>query len=109
MRSCAFRECLISFMKPFGVVVLRTDSYKQLQRLLVCLCPTECIEGLFSVLVHLHSSVQLYVQRELDKLYKAVEVVVLLEKHCGKKLFSLTLFTILSAVSHDNQFTSVEF
>ena len=33
----------------FMVEVQRTDSNKQLERLLVCLRPSECIEGLFSV------------------------------------------------------------
>ena len=37
----------------FMVEVQRTDSCKQLERLLVCLRP------LFSVLVHIHSSVQM--------------------------------------------------
>ena len=81
---------LVKLYEAFEVVVLQTDSYKQLERLLVGLPPSECIEGLFSVLVHLCSSTQLCVQRVLDKLYEALEVVVLLEKHRGIKLFRLT-------------------
>ena len=34
---------------------------------------------------------QLYVQKVLDKLYEALEVVVLLEKHRGMKLLRLTV------------------
>ena len=43
------------------------DGYKQLERLLVCLRPSESIEGLFSVQVH-NSSAQLCLQRVFDKL-----------------------------------------
>ena len=75
----------------FGVVVLRTDSYKQLERFLACLRPSEYIGGLFSVLVHLHSSVQMCVQRVLDDLYESLEVVVLLEKYRDIKVFRLTV------------------
>ena len=55
-------------------------------RFIVCPHPSEYIEVLFSVLVHLPSSVQLCVQRVLNRLYEALEVVVLLEKHRGRKL-----------------------
>ena len=82
------QRVLDKLYEAFGVVVLQTDSYKQLERLLVCLRPSECIEGLFSVQVHRHSSTQMYVQRVLNKLYEAFEVV-LLEKHHRIKLFRL--------------------
>ena len=59
------------------VEVQRTDCYKQLEQFLVCLHPSECIEGLFSVQVPLHSSAQMCVQRVLNKLYEAFEVVAL--------------------------------
>ena len=78
-------------MVMFMVELQQTDSYKQLERLLACLPPSECIEGLFSVQVHLHSSTQMCVERVLDKLCGAFEVVVLLEKHRGIKLFRLTV------------------
>ena len=68
-----------------------TDSFKQLERLLVCLRPFDCIEVLFSALVHLYSSVQMCVQRVLDELYEAFEVIVLLENHHGIKLFRQTV------------------
>ena len=74
-----------------SVEVQQTDSYKQLEWLLVCRRASECIEGLFSVQVHFHSSTQMCIHRVLDKLYEALEVVVLLEKHCGIKLFRLTV------------------
>ena len=41
--------------------------------------------------IHLHLSAQMCVQRVLDKIYEAFEVVVLLEKHRGIKLFRLTV------------------
>ena len=75
----------------FGVVVLWTDSYKQLERLLVCLHPSDCIKGLFSVLVQLHSSAQMCTQRVFEKLCNVLEVVVLLERHRGIKFFRLTV------------------
>ena len=68
----------------FMVEVQRSDGYKQLEWLLVCLRPSECIEGLFSVQVH-HSNAQ------IDELHEALEVVVLLEKHSGIKFFRLTV------------------
>ena len=61
----------------FMVEVQRADSFKQFERLLVCLRLSEHTESLFSVQVHLHSSVPLCVQRVLDKLCEAFEVVVL--------------------------------
>ena len=67
-------------MVVFMVEVQRTDSFKQLERLLVCLRSSECIEGLFSVQVHLNASMQMCIQRVLDKLDEALKVV-LLEKH----------------------------
>ena len=79
---------LDKFYEAFGVPVLQTDKYKQLNRLLVCLRPSECIEGLFSVQVRLHSSMQMFVQRVLDELYEALRVV-LLEKHHGIKANSV--------------------
>ena len=62
------------------VEVQLTDGYKQLERLLVCLRPSDCIEGLFSVL-----------QRVLDKIYEAFGVVAWLKKHHGVKLFRITM------------------
>ena len=61
MQMCVQRV-LDKLYENFEIVVLSTDNYKQLERLLVCLCPSDCIEGLFSVLVHLHSSTQMCVQ-----------------------------------------------
>ena len=78
-------------MVMFMVELQQTDSYRQLERLLACLPPSECIEGLFSVQVYLHLSTQMCIQRVLDKFYEAFEVVVLLENHRGIKLFMLTV------------------
>ena len=85
------QRVLDKLYEAFEIFVLRTDSIKQLEQLLVCLCPSEYIEGLFSVQVHLHSSTQMCVQRVLDKLYEALEVDMLPEKHRGKKLFRLSV------------------
>ena len=54
----------------FMIEVQQTDSYKQLERLLVCLRP-EHFEDLFSVQVHFHLSAQMCVQRVFDELYEA--------------------------------------
>ena len=78
-------------MVMFMVKLQQTYSYKELERLLACVHPSECIEGLFSVQVHLHSSTQMCVQRVFDKLYEPFEVVVFLEKHSDIKLFKLTV------------------
>ena len=89
---CADVFCLEAVVVVMFMVELQqTDSFKQLERLLACLPPSECIEGLFSVQVHLHSSTQMCVQRVFDQLYEAFEVVVLLEKHRSMKLFRLTV------------------
>ena len=57
-------------MVMFMIEVQQTDSYKQLERLLVCLRP-EHFEDLFSVQVHFHLSAQMCVQRVFDELYEA--------------------------------------
>ena len=85
------QSVLDKLYEAFEIVVLRNDSIKQLEQLLVCLCPSEYIEVLFTVYVHLHLSAQMCIQGELDKLYEAFEVVVLLEKHRGIKLFRPTV------------------
>ena len=45
--------------------------------------------------VRLHSSAQMCFQGVLDKLIEALEVVVLLERHRGVKLFRLTVLAEL--------------
>ena len=76
----------------FMVELQQTDSYKQLERLLACLPPYECTEGCFQFRFRvIRLSAQMCIQRVLDKLYEVFEVVVLLEKHRGIKLFRLTV------------------
>ena len=78
LAKCACLVCLeAAVVVVFMVEVQRTDSYKQLERLLACLHPSDCIESLFSAQVRFLSSAQLCIQGVLDKLYEAFEVVVL--------------------------------
>ena len=60
--------------EAFGVIVLRTDSYKQLKWLIFCLHPSECIEGF--IFSYCTSQLPMCIQIVFFNLYEALEVVV---------------------------------